>query len=253
MVRWCLALLVGLFALTPARAAEIVRVGGYDFPPFVESDGGTHKGLALDLVAALNKRQHDYEFTFVPVSARRRYAELVEARFDVMLFESPEWEWAEKGLPVDFTNVFLRGGEVFIAAAKPGRGQDYFAEVKGKRVVGILGYHYGFANFNADPDHLVKSFGMKLVNTHRSSIDMVLAERMDLAVVTDAYLWSYLSRNPEAAPKLLVSERYDQIYNHRALVRRNGPITVAAMNRLLAEMDKDGTLDRLWRAAGVVR
>jgi polar amino acid transport system substrate-binding protein len=236
-----------------AEAAQLVRVGGYDFPPFVESDGGVPRGLTLDLMDALNKRQAEYEFRFVPVSPRRRYADFVESRFDVMFFESPEWEWSEKGYAVDFSNVFLRGGEIFIAPAKPGRGQEYFSDIKGKRIVGILGYHYGFANFNADPDHLGRSLGMKLVNTHRSSIEMVLADRMDVGVVTDAYLWAYLARNPDTAARLLVSERYDQIYNHRILVRRGGPVSVAIINTLMAEMDRDGTLDRLWRSAGVMR
>lgn len=253
-MRLSLAILAGLLCIGPAvMAAEIVRVGGYDFPPFVETEAGSPKGLTVDLIATLNKRQSDYDFRFVPVSARRRYADLGAARFDVMFFESPEWEWAEKGHPVDFSNVFLRGGEVFIAAARPGRSQDYFADLKDKRIVGILGYHYGFANFNADPEYLGRSFGMKLVNTHRSGIEMVLADRVELGVVTDSYLWSYLSRNPDAAGKLLVSDRYDQLYNHRILVRRNGPVSVAAVNRLLADMEKDGTLDRLWRRTGVVR
>lgn len=247
-----LAVLVCLFG-RPIAAAELVRVGGYEFPPFVESEGGGPKGLTLDLIAALNKRQSDYEFRFVPVSPRRRYADLADGRFDVMFFESPEWEWSAKGYPVVFSDVFLRGGEVFIAPAKPGRGQDYFNDLGGKRIVGVLGYHYGFANFNADPEHLSRTFGMKLVNTPRSSIEMVLAERMDLGVVTDSYLWAYLARNPEAGARLIVSDRYDQVYNHRVLVRQGGPIPVAAVNRLLAEMDKDGTLDRLWRAAKVSR
>lgn len=234
-------------------AADVVKVGGYDFPPFIDGDGADRKGLTLDMIEALNKRQSQYEFRFVPVSPRRRYSDLTEGRFDVMFFESPEWEWAEKGYPVDFSEVFLRGGEVFIAPAKPGRGQDYFSNIKGKRIVGILGYHYGFADFNADPDHLARTFGMKLVNTHRSSIEMVLAERMDLGVVTDSYLWAYLKNNPNARDRLIVSDRYDQAYNHRVLVRRGGPIPVATINRLLGDMEKDGTLSRLWGAAGVVR
>lgn len=242
-----------LLAVAEAHAGTVVNVGGYDFPPFVETVDGRPRGLAPDLIAALNARQGEYEFRFVPVSPRRRYAELAEGRYDLMFFESPEWGWAGNGAAVDFSNVFLRGGEVFITAAKPGRGQDYFASVKGKRMVGILGYHYGFANFNADPDHLAAAFGMKLVNTHRSSIDMVLAERVDLGVVTDAYLWAFMAANPDAGKRLLVSDRYDQIYNHRVLVRRGGPVDVAKVNAWLADMERDGTLERLWKAAGILR
>lgn len=237
-----------------AEAAEVVRVGGYDFPPFVEVDaGGQPKGLTLDLIDALNKAQSHYEFRFVSTSARRRYSDAAAGHFDLIFFESPEWEWAAKGLPVDFSNVFLQGGEVYIAPAKAGRGQDFFADLKGKRIVGILGYHYGFANFVAEPEVLTRDWGMKLVNNHRSSIEMVLADRMDVAVVTDAYLWAYLSRNPSAQDRLLISDRYDQRYNHRVLVRRGGAIDVDSVNKLLTGMEKDGTLARLWKAAGVVR
>ncbi|MBC7954229.1 MAG: transporter substrate-binding domain-containing protein [Rhodospirillaceae bacterium] len=252
-MRFLLAFALIASMALPAQAAEVVRVGGYDFPPFVESDvNGQPKGLALDLVDALNKVQTKYEFRFVPTSARRRYADVAEGRFDLLFFESPEWEWAAKGHPVEFSNVFLKGGEIYVAPAKPGRGQEWFAELKGKRVVGILGYHYGFANFEANPDVLSRDWGMKLVGSHRSSIEMVLAERMDVGIVTDAYLWSYLARNPDAAERLLVSERYDQRYNHRVLVRKGGPIATDAVNQLLTQMERDGTLDRLWRAAKVL-
>lgn len=235
-------------------AAEVVRVGGYDFPPFVEMEsGGTAKGLTVDMIDALNKAQSQYEFRFVSTSARRRYADVGAGLFDLIFFESPEWEWAAKGAPVDFSNVFLQGGEVYIAPAKPGRGQDWFADLRGKRLVGILGYHYGFANYVADPEVLTKDWGMKLVNNHRSSIEMVLADRMDVGVVTDSYLWAYLARNPAAQERLLISERFDQRYHHRVLVRHGGAIDVETVNRLLAGLEKDGTLGRLWKAAGVLR
>ncbi|MCR6631714.1 MAG: transporter substrate-binding domain-containing protein [Magnetospirillum sp.] len=248
-----LILVFGAWGLR-AEAAQVVRVGGYDFPPFVEMDGsGTARGVTLALIDAFNKAQSQYEFQFVATSARRRYADLAEGRFDLIFFESPEWEWAAKGLPVDFSNVFLRGGEVYVAPAKPGRGQEWFDDLKSKRLVGILGYHYGFADFVADPDVLARNWNIKLVSSHRSAVEMVLAERMDVAVMTDSYLWAYLARNPGARERLLVSDRYDQRYNHRILVRRGGPMDVESVNRMLAGLERDGTLARLWRTTGVLR
>jgi polar amino acid transport system substrate-binding protein len=237
----------------PGRCGDIVRVGGYDFPPFVEIGQGTVSGLTPDLLAALNNAQSRYEFRFVPTSARRRYSDVAEGRFDVMFFESPEWEWTQRNAAVDFSDVFLTGGEVFVAPAKPGRGQEWFDQLKGKRLVGILGYHYGFADFNADPAVLALDWNMKLVGSQTSGIEMVLAGRMDVGVVTDSYLWAYLKRNPDAAGKLLISQRYDQRYNHRVLVRRGGPIDSAAVNGLLDQLRRDGTLHKLWRQAGVIR
>lgn len=234
------------------QAAEIVRVGGYPFPPFVEVQAdGSHGGFTQDLIERLNIIQDRFEFRFVPVSSRRRYADIQNGNLDAIFFESPEWGWADS--PVEFSQIFLKGGEVFIAQSQPGRGQDYFTDFKDKRLVGILGYHYGFADFNSDPDLLAKTYNMKLVTSHRSSIAMVLAGRADIAVVTDSYLWTYQAANPASLDRLLVSDRYDQIYNHRILVRSGGPMDVSTINTLLTEMEKDGTLARLRQATDAMK
>lgn len=234
-----------------AQAAERVRVGGYDFPPFVDAGKETRPALVPQIIDALNQMQSQYRFEFVPVAARRRYSDLVEGRFDVMFFENPQWEWQAQGFPVDFTKVFLRGGEVYITRAEAGRGQDYFADLSGKSLVGILGYHYGFAGFEAEPERLMRKFDIKLVNSHRSSIELVLNGRRDIAVVTDAYLNGYLQDNPQAKDRLLVSQHLDQPYEHRVLVRRDGPITVAAMDKLMADLASGNRLAAIFKAAGI--
>ncbi len=254
MRRLFISLMVAVSCFLPdiVQSKEIVKVGGYEFQPFVEyAQDGQPRGVTVEMIKVLNNVQDTYEFRFVPTSSRRRYAELNEGKFDLIFFESPEWDWVTKAYPVDFSRVFLNGGEVFVSLSKPGRGQDWFSSLQGKKMVGILGYHYGFANFNADPDVLKTTYNMKLVGNQRSSIDMVLADRMDVAVVTDSYLWAYLRDNPDAKSRILVSDRYDQTYSHRVLVRRGGPIGVDAVNRLLDGMERDGSLDRLWKATGV--
>lgn len=240
------AVLLPLMVLaTSAQAAEVVKVGGYEFPPFVETDKAGPRGLTVQLINALNQLQPDYRFEFVPVSARRRYGDLAAGRFDVMFFESPQWEWQARGLPVDFTKVFLSGGEVYIAEAKPGRGQDYFDKIGEKSLVGILGYHYGFAAFDADPDQLAKRFDIKLVNSNKSSIELVLNGRRDIAVVTDLYLRDYLRANLAAKDRLLISTRLDQVYDHQVLVRRGGPISVEIMDMLMDKLAAHGLLSKV--------
>lgn len=243
-----LAVLVG----GAASARDVVNVGGYEFGPFVDVDAsGKASGLALDLIDTLNRHQDRYEFRFVLTSPSRRYKDFEDRKFDVIFFESPDWGWRERNLPVESSQVFLDGGELYIARAKPGRGQDYFTDFTGKRMVGILGYHYGFAGFVADPAELSRRFGMTLVNDNAASIEMILKDRGDVAVVTDAYLKRYLKSRPGVAETLLVSDRLDQPYAHRALVRRGASIAVADIDRMLAAMDKDRTLARLWRHHGI--
>ncbi|MCA1907752.1 MAG: transporter substrate-binding domain-containing protein [Magnetospirillum sp.] len=235
---------LALFAILsgPAWAQVSVKVGGYEFPPYVESGKDDMVG---SLISALNDSQAEYRFEFVPISARRRYADLSEGRFDVMFFESPLWGWQKQADAAAFTKVFMTGAEVYVTLSQPGRDQGYFDDFAGKTLVGILGYHYGFADFEGDPKQLEKKFDIKLVSSHRSSIELVLAGRRDVAVVTEAYLRRYLKNNPQAASRLLVSNRQDQVYEHRVLVRRSGPVTVETMQKLLDDLQKRGVFSTL--------
>jgi polar amino acid transport system substrate-binding protein len=244
------ALVIILAVLTSQAswAREIVTVGGYEFGPFIDREpGGKTSGLTLALIDEMNRYQDRYEFRFVLTSPNRRYKDFLDHKFDLIFFESPDWGWKEKKIPVDVSNVFLEGGELYIAQARPERGQDYFSDLTGKRVVGILGYHYGFAGFEADPTVLAARHRMTLVNDNAASIEMILKDRGDVAVVTDSYLKRYLKSHPEAEPRLLISRNFDQKYAHRVLVRPEASINVAFINGLLAAMAKDQTLDKLWR------
>jgi hypothetical protein len=69
------------------------------------------------------------------------------------------------------------------------------------------GYHYGFAGFDADPDYLARTFNAVLTYSHDSNLLMLLARRVDIAVVTRSYLEIFLDRPPELVTELLVSER----------------------------------------------
>ncbi|WP_096700459.1 transporter substrate-binding domain-containing protein [Magnetospirillum sp. 15-1] len=251
MLRICLVIL-GMLAALPAWAGQVIKVGGYEFAPFVETNAaGQPDGLALRLIEAMNAHQDRFTFQFVPTSPNRRYKDFEAGHFDAILFESPDWGWTERKLPIRASRVFLDGGELYVALAQPGRGQEFFADLSGKRMVGLLGYHYGFAGFEADPAVLASRFRITLVRDNSASIEAILKDRGDVAVVTDAYLKRWLRSRPEAAPRLLVSERFDQRYAHRALVRAGGPITTEDMDKILSAMDLDGTLTRLWREFGI--
>lgn len=247
-----LAFTLAMIVSQTAWARDVVTVAGYEFGPFVDVDAGNKvSGLSLALVDQLNRYQDRFEFRFVLTSPNRRYKDFQDRKFDIIFFESPDWGWNEKKIPVDVSDVFLDGGELYIAQAMPGRGQDYFADLAGKRMVGILGYHYGFAGYEADPAILATRHRMSLVNDNAASIELILKDRGDVAVVTDAYLKRYLKSHPGTEPRLLLSERFDQHYAHRALVRPGAVISVTDINRLLAAMTKDQTLPRLWRDFGV--
>lgn len=230
-----------------AWSATVVKVGGYEFPPYVTQEGA---GVTKSFIELMNAAQTEYEFVFETTSSQRRYKDMIDQkRYDIILFESLAWGW--KDYPVDASKVFLTDSEVFIARKEPGVDQSYFRTLEGKKIVGLLGYHYAFAGFDANPENLKKKFNTDVTSTHQGNIQNVIAGHFNLAIVTKSFLSQFLKANPETAAQIIVSDRDDQVYEHTILVRRDAPITVAKINALLDALEKNGKLAAFWTSAGI--
>jgi ABC-type amino acid transport substrate-binding protein len=233
---------------TDAGAIE-VRVGGYTFPPFVENVDGKFAGITLDMIKAMNALQDTYLFKFVPTASKRRYRDFDKNAFDLILFESKQWGWA--GKPIEESDVFLQGGEVYIAKIEPGRDQSYFNDFTGKRIAGFVGYHYGFADFNADETFLNEQFNATMTMTHEGNIRSVSSGRVEIAVVTISFLKKYLYCHPEIGEKILISQKLDQHYNHTMLMRSNRHPTISEINMLIQQMKENGILSIIFESYGI--
>lgn len=253
-MKWklCFVVAIILNLMTPCSyAKKNVRVGISHFPPFIVINEDQVSGMAIDMLNAMNRFQENFRFTTIITAPGRRILDFKDRRYDLSLFDNINWGWKE--LDVDASIVYLTGGEVYIALAKKGRGEAFFSDFSKKTMIGILGYHYGFAGFNSSPKFLKKKFNMQLTTSNLGSIKMVLVgNRGDIAVVTKSFLSQYLLRHPEDRKKLLISEKMDQVYNHTIIVRRWIRPTVDEINQLLIEMDKAGVLKPIWRSYGIV-
>ena len=233
-------------------AADYVNVGGYIFPPFVEKDDkGNISGITLDLIDSLNKIQSEYHFRFVLTSSRRRYISFEQRKFDVLFFENILWGWQDTSIKA--TKVFLDGGEVFIALKSKAKNQDYFNSLKNKSISAMLGYHYNFAGFNAEPDFLKSKFDIHLSTDEKLNIQLVLLGRMDIAIVTKSYLDRFLLNNPSAKSELLISKNMDQEYKHTILIRENSIPSITKMNILLDKLVQTGSYNKILRKYGIFR
>ena len=242
--RFLLAALPALWLL-PSQAAQLVRVGAAHFPPYtVRPEMGADTGLLPQLVEALNVAQHDYQFVLVPTSIPRRFGDFKQGRVDMAIFENPDWGW--KDIPHVTVDMGLEDAEIFVAQQLPDRQQDYFAELAGKRLALFSGYHYEFANFDADPKKLAQRYNASLTYSHDSNLLMVLRGRADIALVTRSYLSDYLLRNAKVAAQLLVSQRVDQVYHHYAMLRPAAPISGEAFGKLLQGLRESGQMMKIF-------
>ena len=229
----------------PSQAAQLVRVGAAHFPPYtVRPESGADTGLLPQLVEALNQLQTDYQFVLVPTSIPRRFNDFKEGRVDMAIFENPDWGW--KDIPHTDVDMGLEDAEIFVAQKKPDRDENYFKDLTGKRLALYSGYHYEFANFNADPKYLADTYKATLTYSHDSNLLMVLRARADIALVTRSYLSDYLLRNEKVGEQLLVSQRIDQVYHHYALIRPQAPITGEAFGKLLQGLRDNGRMLKIF-------
>jgi len=226
----------------PALSTQEVRVIGYHFPPFVNQSG---TGFTHALIKTLNDSQDEYHFSFHLTSPARRYQDLSSGRGDVIFFEMPEWGWTEKDIQIEPTREILTGGEVYVALNKPGRNQSYFDDITSKRIAAFLSYHYGFAGFDPDRRGLEKNFDIYLTTKHTTNIRIMLAGRVDVTVVTEAFLHKYLTENPELKSRIMVSDKRDQTYSLKAFTRKGSPVTVEWLERFLNKIKKSGRLQAL--------
>ncbi|MCP4678195.1 MAG: transporter substrate-binding domain-containing protein [Deltaproteobacteria bacterium] len=228
---------------------KVVKVGGYDFPPFVEDIDGQGTGITLDLIEMMNSYQTEYRFEFIITSSKRRFDHFDAGRFNIIMFEGIDWGWKNKN--VEATKVYLEGGSKYITKAGPGKDQRYFNNLKGKLILLILGYHYAFANFNSDPEYLKKNFNATMTSTHEGNILSIIRGRADVAVVFKSYIQKYMHDHPSIKDKIIVSDIYENRNHYTSLVRKNTEPSVDQMNALLTNMDKDGLLAKLWKRHGI--
>lgn len=193
----------------------------------------------------MNEAQRDYQFVLVPTSIPRRFRDFEQGRIDIAIFENPDWDWQK--IPHEAVDMKLEDAEIFVTRKVDGRDQSYFDDLHGKRLALFSGYHYAFAEFNADPKYLSEHFDSTLTYSHDSNLLMVMRDRADIALVTRSYLSDFMARNKEDASQLLVSERVDQTYRHFALVRPKAPISGAQFDQLLQKLRDNGQLLKIFQ------
>ncbi|MEX0300270.1 MAG: hypothetical protein AB3N28_14445, partial [Kordiimonas sp.] len=96
-----------------------------------------------------------------------------------------------------------------------------------------LGYHYAFADFNANQDYLREHFKVLFAPKQRTALKYLLKGRADVALASEIFLHAEYLRDSDLEQKLLISDQADQFYELPILVRKGGPIDVVTFNQLL--------------------
>lgn len=216
-------------------------IGTYGFAPYYDQE--TNRGISNEVAEILNDLQKDYQFSVVEIASRRRYQSFEEKKVDMILFEDPRWGWDK--FPHWTYESMAEDGTVYIALNEIAKNQSYFDSFKNKSLAGILGYHYGFANKNADETYLKSHFNISLVSHNSASVRLVLNKRVNIAAVTHSYIRLYLRENPETAKVLMVSDKWDQKYDLKMIVNPKIAIPKERMDGLMKNLLNDSRYKKL--------
>lgn len=208
--------------------AIVVKIGGYDFPPFVEKEG--NEGIVRDLITKLNHSQSKYQFKFIYTSANRRYKDFNARKFDIILFEDEVWGWKKNRIKYHPTNILGKGEELFVAM-KYNRDQSYFHTLAEKKVKVVLGFHYKMIEMEADTNALVKR-KIEYGKSYRENMLDLLDKKVDVTLVSNFYLKKMISQNKELKEQLIISQKADHQYTLRGLVHPESPVGVKDLEEL---------------------
>lgn len=236
-----------IFGSSPSQAKEaiVVKVGAYEYGVVYFFENGEPDGMVPILINLLNRVQDDYRFELVETSSRRRYQALETGEADLLLLESSQWEWPE--YDVQFSDTIVREKDIYLALSSRTDAQELFADVTAHRMLCVLGFHYGFADYNADPEYLRKNFNVLLHYNESEILDALFAEEAPIAVVSGGFLARQLAREPELRERIIIADKPDATYELVSVLSMNSAIPLDEFNALIAELLTAGEVERLWQ------
>ncbi len=95
--------------------------------------------------------------------------------------------------------------DIFVTTNDSRSTQDSFKDLNTKKLALVNGYHYKFVNLETDAEKRSTHFDLTLVRTEEAALKMVLANRVEISVVSETALNWFLLRYPEKRAKLLIS------------------------------------------------
>lgn len=237
------------FSISTQAKILVIAQGSLYSQPFIYEN--KQRGFTIDLLRKFNNIQDTYHFEPGLVHPRRRWNYFKDGKADIVMFEDPAWDGWKKIKELDSSEHFLRMRDVYIALKQPGRGMDFFSNLKDKHMIGINGYHYGFLNFEVASPNEDNLANLTLLRTESAILSFLLSGRGDCAVVSEYFIKRYLKKHPNINEKILISDISDQEYDLHILVRKDIQITVDYIDEMIESLKKTGEYGGLLNKYGL--
>lgn len=224
-----------------------IKVGSGIRPPFLIKDGN---GMGMEIISVFNSIQKKFYFELIYTPIKRRVRSLEDGLVDVFMWDNLNWGWQGSNLKASMP--ILHSKDVFLTQFSATKSQSYFDDFNHKRICGVNGYHYEFANYSTDTSELSKQFKITLVRTEEESIKMALFNRCDISVASKSAIDWFFRNNIDLRNKLLISEKFDTEYSRHFLIPDTAPISVNEINDMIIKANDLNLLTPIYKKYGQV-
>ncbi len=240
----CVVALV--FAAQPAQAQyrTNVMVGVYEYSVIHFYQDDVPVGFAHDLLDRLNTIQDHFKFVAVETSPRRRYQDVTMGNVDMILLESPSWNWSDK--PVDFSKPIAREYELLVARRDNVDGPVYFQDILEYSLAGVLGFHYRFVDFVDDPNELARMLDISLLYNESEVFEAVMRKDADIGILSAGFMSQKFRQVPGIGEKIAIGPHAENSFPLVAVISEKAPITVAEFDGYLDDLRAENQIAPLW-------
>ena len=222
-----------------------VKVGAYEYGVVYFYQDGEPRGMAPSLIDLLNDFQDEYAFELSETSSRRRYQAVVDGEVDLVLLESSKWDW--ENYDVRFSGPIVQEEDLYVALADRGNAEALFSDIASYPMLCVLGFHYGFADFNADPAYLRQNFDVLLRYNEKEVLAGLLAGEAPIGVVSAGFLAAQFGEIPGLRNSLVIADQPDATYDLVSVLSEGSAIPLERFNQLVSELRATGEVERLWQ------
>lgn len=211
------------------KAGVIVIGNSPDYPPYESMDGNKRVGFDIDLMNAMAEKM-GLKIKWQTMSFDSIIAAVNMGQVDIGFSGFSISEDRKKS--VDFSNSYYVSGQVIVTL--PGSSIKSGADLKGKKIAVQLGTTGQEAAEKIEGAEVIKH------ETYSTAFMMLKTKAVE-AVVADIPVAEEYSKKQGfvIAPEKLSYEE------NGIVVRKGNPKLVAALNKALAEVEKEGTLAKL--------
>ena len=237
-----------VLVIMPVNAKELIFASYEGAPPSTyKNDQGEMVGITVDIANEIGKR------LAIPIKTkiypRNRIAEiLVKGDAHIMEFMIPAWLPKTKD-KLNWSIPFLSEKDFFVVHKDSGIEINSYSDFNGYKIGTRRGFFYSQKLTKLFENNSVKRVD---VDTYEQLYKMLLLKRIDIIIASSFVTEYFIKQDLRFKENFTIQTLVDSSHELQFPCSKNMPIALEDLNRVLTEIEKDNTLDKILAKYGII-